>query len=46
LGLRYKNFLIGPYFINGLNIGKKPTNVDLKPIDYPQNRDPSSLTDC
>jgi hypothetical protein len=33
LGLRYKNFLIGPYFINGLNIGKKPTNVDLKPID-------------
>lgn len=33
LGVRYKNFLIGPYFVNGLNIGKKPTSADLKPID-------------
>jgi hypothetical protein len=33
LGFRYKNFLIGPYFVNGLNIGKKSDNVDLNPID-------------
>lgn len=32
-GVRYRNFLIGPYFINGLNIGEKSGHVDLKPID-------------
>ena len=32
-GVRYYNFLLGPYFINGLNIGKKASNADLKPID-------------
>lgn len=33
IGLQYKGVLIGPYFINGLNIGKKTKDVDLKPID-------------